>query len=96
MPAFVKRLDQGQNTLVDDPRTDLFHDRGMVQFVETRRDIGLEHPVVIPGSESVLSATPRAETVADRFEIRLEDRLQHQQQRRLHRAVHRRGGYRAA
>ncbi|SEC26777.1 site-specific DNA recombinase [Rhodococcus jostii] len=92
-----KRLDQGQNALVDDPRTDPFHDRGMGQLVETRRDIGLEYPVMIPGSESVnlgdrvLSATPRAETVTDRFEVRLEDRLQHQQQRRLHGAVHRGG-----
>lgn len=86
MPAFDKRLDQSQNTLVDDSRTDLFHDRGMVQFVETRRDIGLEHPMMIPGPPSmylgdrVPSTTPRAETVADRCEIRLEDRLQHQQQ----------------
>ena len=86
MPAFDKRLDQSQNTLVDDSRTDLFHDRGMVQFVETRRDIGLEHPMMIPGPQSmylgdrVPSTTPRAETVADRCEIRLEDRLQHQQQ----------------
>ncbi|CCW14245.1 hypothetical protein EBESD8_48130 [Rhodococcus aetherivorans] len=53
--------------------------------------------MIVPGPQSmylsdrVLSATPRAETVTDRLEIRLEDRLQHQQQRRLNHAIHRRG-----
>lgn len=69
----------------------------MSQFVEARRDISLEYPVIISGPESmnlsdrVLSPVSRTETVTDRCEIRLEDRLQHQQQRRLNRAVHRRG-----
>jgi len=82
---------------VDDPCAYPFHDCRMGQLVETRGDVSLEGPVIVPGPESmnlsdrVLSATSGAETVADRLEIRLEDRLQHQQQRRLDRAIHRSG-----
>jgi hypothetical protein len=56
------------------------------EFVETRCDIGLEDPVIVPGTEGVnlsdrvLGATPGAEAVTDRLEIRLKDRLQHQHQ----------------
>jgi len=66
------------------------------EFVETRRNIGLEHPMVVPGAQSVylgdriLSATSGAEAVTNRREIRLEYRFQHQQQRSLDQPVSRR------
>jgi hypothetical protein len=75
-------------------RTRPHHSR-MLQFVETRRDISLEDPVIVPGpqgmnlSDRVLSTTPGAETVTNRFEVRLEHRLQHQHQRCLNHPIHR-------
>ena len=67
----------------------------MLEFVETRRDISLEDPVIVPGpegvnlSDRVLSTTSGTETVTNRFEVRLEHRLQHQHQGCLHHPIHR-------
>jgi site-specific DNA recombinase len=89
-------LDQGQDPLVGDPRPHAIEDRVMGQLVEARRDVGLEHPVVIPGAQGVdlgdrvLAAAPGTEAVADRLEVRLEHRLQHQHQSCLHEPVQRR------
>ena len=68
----------------------------MGQLVEARRDVRLEHPVVVPGAEGVdlgdrvLGPAPRAEAVTNRLEIRLEHRFQHQHQGSLDEPVHRR------
>jgi hypothetical protein len=70
----------------------------MVDLVKARRDVRLEHPLIVPGGRSqvvnlgdgVLCSAPGAEAVGTWLEVRLEDRLQHQLQRGLHDPV--RGG----
>ena len=71
--------------------------------VEARRDVRLEHPLVVAlGSRSGGSRRSRperdarAEAVGTRLEVRLEDRLQHQLQRGLHDPVASRSGSPAA
>jgi hypothetical protein len=67
----------------------------VVDLVEARRDIRLEHPLVVASrcaeevdlGDGVLGSPPRAEAVGARLEIRLEDRLQHQLQGGLHHPV---------
>jgi len=69
----------------------------MRDFVEARRDVGLEHPLVVPRRRSevvdrgdrVLGSASRAEAVGARLEVRLEDRLEHQLQHGLHNPVSR-------
>ena len=67
----------------------------MVELVEARRDVRLEHPQVVPGGrpevvdlgDGVLGAALRAEAVGARLEVRLEDRFEHQLECGLHDAV---------
>jgi hypothetical protein len=65
----------------------------VVDVVEARFDVTLQHPLIGAGGElvnlgdRVLCSAPRTEPVGTRVEIRLEDRLQHQLQGRLRGAV---------
>ena len=44
-----ERLDQAQDALVRDPSTHPVHQGRVVDLVEARRDVALEHPLVISG-----------------------------------------------
>ena len=62
----------------------------MVDLVEARFDVPLQHPLIGVGGveedllDGVLSPAPGAEAVGTRLEIRLKDRLQHQLEGSLH------------
>ncbi len=43
-----ERLHQGQDALVPDPISHPAHEGAVVDLVEARRDVRLEHPVVVP------------------------------------------------
>jgi site-specific DNA recombinase len=91
--SLEERLHQPQHTLVPDPIPHPVREGRVVDLVEARFDVPLQHPLVIVGGveedllDGVLGPAPRAETVATRFEVRLEDRLQHQLEGCLHCAV---------
>ena len=65
----------------------------MVDLVEARFDVRLQHPLIGVGGveedllDGVLGPAPRAEAVAARLEVRLEDGLEHQLEGCLHGAV---------
>jgi site-specific DNA recombinase len=88
-PGFEERPDQRAHPLVRDPFPETAHQRGVVDLVETRPDVGLQHPFIPVGAveldlgDRVLRAAVRAEPVRARLEIRLEDGLEHQLQGRL-------------
>ena len=88
-----ERLDQGQHALVLHPRPHPAHQGGVVDGVETRFDVGVQHPPVLLGAEQVdlsdrvVRPPPGPEPVGDRHEVGLENRFQHQLQRRLHHPV---------
>jgi hypothetical protein len=69
----------------------------VIDLVETRLDVGVQHPLValatkqVDLSNRVLRPPPGPESIRDRLEVGLEDRFQHQLQRCLHDPVrHRR------
>ncbi len=47
-PALQERLHQAQDTFVSDPTSHTVHQGGVVDLVEARLDVGLEHPLVVP------------------------------------------------
>jgi site-specific DNA recombinase len=91
-PGPQERLHQSQHPPVPDPISHAPHEGGVVDLVKARRDIRLEHPLVVASrcaeevdlGDGVPGSAPRAEAVGARLEIRLEDRLQHQLQGGLH------------
>ena len=94
---FEERLHQGDDTLVSDPNSHPGQQRRVVDPVEARLDVALDHPLVTAGSQvaglgnRIVRPTVGAEAVRTRIKVRFEDRLQHQLQGRLHDAVgHRR------
>ena len=92
-PGLEERLDQGQHALVLHPRPDPAHQGRVVDGVETRLDVRVQHPPIALGAEQVnlrdrvVRPPPGPEPVGDRHEVGLEDRFQHQLQRRLHHPV---------
>ncbi len=89
-PRLQERLRQGEDALVADPAAHPVHQGRVVDRVETRFDVRLQHPAVtvvvelVDLSDRVLRPAPRAEAIGAWLEIRLEDRLEHQLQGRLH------------
>jgi len=89
-PRLQERLRQAQDALVADPAAHPVHQGRVVDRVETRFDVRLQHPAVtvvvelVDLSDRVLRPAPRAEAIGAWLEIRLEDRLEHQLQGRLH------------
>ena len=85
-------LHQMQDPFVPNTFPHPLHEAGMRNFVETSRDISLEHPLIITHGcgevmnlgDRVLRPAPGTETIGTWFEVRLEDRLEHQLQRGLH------------
>ncbi len=65
----------------------------VVEGVETRLDVRVQHPPIAAGAEQVdlsdrvVRPPPGPEPIGDRHEVGLEDRFQHQLQRRLHHPV---------
>lgn len=88
-PGLEERLDQGQHPLVLDPAADAVHQRGVIDLVEARRDVRIQHPPVTVGAHMldlgnrVLGPSPRPEPIRDRQKVGLEDGLQHQFERGL-------------
>ena len=91
--SLEERPDQPQNTLVGDPATDSLHQGGVVDLVEARLDVTLEHPLIGAGRElvnlrdRVVFSPSGTEAIGTWLEARLEDRLEHQLQGRLHGTV---------
>ena len=89
-PRLQERLHQGQDALVPDPMSHPVHQGRVVDRVEARLDVRLQHPAVtvvvevVDLSDRVLGPALRAETIGSRVEVRLEDRVEHQLQGRLH------------
>ena len=87
-----KRLHQMQDPFVYDSCPHPVHQGRMRDLVETRRDVRLEHPLIVASGcgevvdlgDRILRSAFGTETVGTRLEIRLEDRLEHQLQRSLH------------
>ena len=96
-PGFEERLDQPQHSLVLDPQPDTVHQGRVVDRVEARLDVRVQHPPITLGAEQmdlgdrVVCAPLGPEPVGDRLKVGLEDGFQHQFQRRLDNPVgHRR------
>ena len=93
IPAFRNALTRARTRLSFDPSTHPVHQGRVVDGVEARLDVRVQHPPVAPGAEQVdlgdrvLGPPPGPEPVGDRLEVGLEDRFQHQLQRRLHHPV---------
>jgi site-specific DNA recombinase len=89
-PGFEERLNQRQNALVLDPSAHPVHQGRVVDRVETRFDIRVQHPPVAAGAEvvylcdRVMGAPLGTEPIGDRPKVGLEDGFQHQLERRLH------------
>jgi site-specific DNA recombinase len=68
-PRLAERLHQPQHAFVPDPATQSTQQGGVVDGVEARLDIGIQHRVVAPGvvlddlGDRVLGPAPRAEAV---------------------------------
>jgi len=98
-PGPKERLHPAQHAFVPDPFSHPAHQGRVVDLVEARLDVRLEHPLIVAGGcgevmdlgDSVLGPAPRAEAVGTRLEVRLEDRLEHQFHAGLHDTVHGRG-----
>jgi len=82
-PGFQERLHQRADPLALDPPTQAFHDRRVSELVETRRDVGLQHPVialaahVVDLGDRVLCTLVGAEPMRARPKVRLEDGFEH-------------------
>jgi len=91
-PGLEERLYPAQDSFVSDSFSHPAHQGGVVDLVEARRDVRLEHPLIVPGGggqvvdlgDRVLSPAPGTEAIRRWLEVRLEDRLEHQLQRGLH------------
>jgi hypothetical protein len=89
-PGLEEGFHQRQDAFVGDPAPDAVHQRGVIDVVEARRDVGLQHPLIRPRREvvdlgdSVLRAPIGSKPIGDRLEVGLKDGLQHQFQRGLH------------
>ncbi len=98
-PGLEERLDQPVDALVDDPDPQALQQRRVVDGVEARGDVGLQHPVVVTGlagqvvdlGDRVLGAAAWAKPIRARPKPGLENGLQHRLQRRLHHPVSHRG-----
>src|SRR5215207_1585054 len=98
-PRPQERRHQTQDALVSDATSHPAHEGGVVDLVEARRDVGLQHPLVVPIGrcevvdlgDGVLGSALGMEPVGARVEVRLEDRLEHQLQRGLHDPIGGRG-----
>ena len=92
-PGLEERLDQRQHALIRHPGPHPAHQGGVVDGVEARLDIRVQHPLVALGAEQVdlgdrvVRPPPGPEPVRDRHEVSLKDGFQHQFQRRLHHPV---------
>jgi hypothetical protein len=84
-PGFQERPDQRHHALVFDPGPHPIEEGRMPDLVEAGRDIGLQNPVIVPGSgcqmvdlgDRVMGTPVRAEPVRARQEVRLENGLEH-------------------
>ena len=96
-PGLQEGLHQRHDAFVLHPCPDPVQQDGVIDHVEARLDVGVQHPVVALGAEAVdvghgvMSPPLRSEPIRDRQEVGLEDRLQHQLQRRLDHPVRDRG-----
>lgn len=76
-PGLQERFDQRQNPLVLDPMPYPFHQRRVPDFIETRLDVGFQHPLMrVTGQkmdlgDCVLGSAVRSKPIRARFEIRL-------------------------
>jgi hypothetical protein len=92
-PGFEERLDQCEHPLVLHPRSHPVHQSRVVDTVEARLDVRVQHPPVTGGGQmmdlgdGVVRAPVRPEPIRARPEIGLEDGFQDQLQRRLDHAV---------
>lgn len=92
-PGLEKRLHQCQDAFVPDPLPQALHQRAVVNGIEARLDVSLQHPVVLQGaqmvnlSDGVLGAPVGPEPIGVRVEPRLENGLQHQLQAGLNEAI---------
>ncbi len=88
--SFEERLHQTQDTFVSDPMSHPVHEGRVVDLVEARPDVTLEHPLIADTGQVTdlgdggLGSASGTEPVRARAEVRLEDWLQHQLQGRLH------------
>jgi hypothetical protein len=78
-----ERLHLAQDALVSDAMSHPAQEGGVVDLVEARRDVTLEHPLITTRRElvdlgdGVMGPASGAEAVTRRLEVRLEDRLEH-------------------
>lgn len=92
-PGFEERFHQRQHAFVLHPRSHSVHQGRVVDAIEARLDIGVQHPAISLGTEQVnlgyrVVRTPvRPEPVRARTEVRLENGLQDQLQCGLHHPV---------
>lgn len=92
-PGLEKRLHQCQDAFVPDPLPQALHQRAVVNGIEARLDVSLQHPVVLQGaqmvnlSDGVLGAPIGPEPIGARVEPRLENGLRHQLQAGLNEAI---------
>src|SRR6202034_3318365 len=78
--------------LISDPISHPSHEGNVVNLVEARLDVTLEHPPVVAVGrceivnlgDGVLGSASWTEAIGAWLEVRLEDRLEHQLQRGLH------------
>jgi site-specific DNA recombinase len=88
-PGLAERLDQREHPLVLDPGPHPAHKGRMGDGVKARLDVGVQHPAVALGAETldlgdgVVRSPLGPEPVGDRLEVGLEDGFQHKLQRRL-------------
>jgi len=98
-PRPQERRHQAQDALVSDATSHPAHEGGVVDLVEARRDVGLQHPLVVPIGrcevvdlgDGVLGSALGTEPVGAWVEVRLQDRLEHQLQPGLHDPIGGRG-----
>jgi hypothetical protein len=89
-PGPQERLDERQHALVRDALAHPAHQGRVVDAVEARLDVRLEHPLIRAAGEvahlgdRVLRPAPGPKPVGARLKISLEDRLQHQLEGGLH------------
>lgn len=96
-PGLEEGFHQRTHALVLHPESHPVHQGRVVDPVEARLDIRVQHPPVAPGAEHmdlsdrVVRPPPGPESVRDRQKVGLEDRFQYELQRRLDHPVGDRG-----